>query len=73
MLRTLATVTDAATCRLAYVDALIAFYKTLADLDAAGVKSGVRVAELTDGQRAALRAYDEAREAYLGASCRYGA
>jgi hypothetical protein len=69
----LVAVTDAATCRLAYVDALIAFYKTLADLDAAGVTSSVRVAQLTDGQRAALRAYDEARAAYLGASCDHGA
>jgi hypothetical protein len=51
--------------RLAYVDALIAFYKTLADLDAAGVKTGVRMAELTD---AALLAYDEARGTYLGVS-----
>jgi hypothetical protein len=67
----LVAVTDSATRRLTYVDALIGFYKTLADLDAAGVKSGVRVAELTDAQRAALLAYDEAREAYLMASCEY--
>ncbi len=62
---------DAATRRLAYVDSLIAFYKTLADLEAAGVREGVRVAELTDGQRAALRAYDEARAAYLGVGRMY--
>lgn len=71
MPRTLVAVTDAATRRLVYVDALIAFYKALADLEAAGIKVGVRVAELTDGQRAALLAYDEAREAYLAASAEY--
>jgi hypothetical protein len=65
----LVAVTDSATRRLAYVDALIGFYKTLADLDAAGVTTGVRVAELTDAQRAALLAYDTAREAYLMAGC----
>jgi hypothetical protein len=68
----LIAVTDTATRRLAYVDALIAFYKALADLDAAEVKSGVRLADLTDAQRAALRAYDEARQAYLGANSQYG-
>lgn len=73
LLATLVSVTDAATRRLAYVDALIAYYKTLAELDAAGVESGARVAELTDARRAARLVYDVAREAFLEASRDSGA
>ena len=67
--------TDTTTRRRTYLDARAALNKASSDLGVASINSGALqggpLPEMTEGRRAALLAYEAAREAYLVASREY--